>query len=1092
MVAVVILLCIGGRHAAGLTINAQFDATITSATNALAIETTINEALRTYETLFSDPFTITIVFSSTNTGLGESSTSYQSDTYTDFLSKLTADATTASDTTALAHLPAGPNNPVNGNVNIQTTLADAKALGIFVSGTSPVATVYLNMGLMNVSRSGVQNPSDYDLTSVVEHEVDEVLGISSSLVNGSNGQAAPTGPINPIDLFRYDASGNRSYTTSSNAQAFLSIDGTTDLAQFNQISGTSSAGDFGDYNSYTPPAHPQVQDAYGTPGVILNIGTAEKTSLDVIGYNLLTNLTWDPALSGTTYASDGAGMWTTSGSSVWFNSTQDVAWNNGSVPNAQFGSTNMISGTSYTVTLGSAIMVGTLIFADQAYTLTSSSNALTINGGIIAVANAAVNAQVIMSGDNGWDVVGGAQLTVGGNVSGGFLLTKQGPGTLALSGSNSYGGGTKVQEGILTMQSSNALPSGGNVNVSGGALDLNGHSATIGNLTFGDGLTSIAASFQDSGATRGSATLNGNITYVGTAVNYFPAATISANLLLASGTHQITSADNYYANNYDIVLSGTMGGAGGIEKDGMNYVALNAANNYTGLTTVNNGWLFLTVANAIPSASDLVVNSPGVLSLNPTGAQTGITLGNYNQSVGSLSGNGQIVLGSATLAVGNNNSSTTFSGGIQGTGGLTKTGTGTLNIASALGYTGTTTINAGALEIVSGGQMATGVITGSSGGVLVYNIASSPLLANTITGAVGLTQAGSGTLFVSGSNSYTGTTTISGGYLCLGYNTSMGSLGTGSVVNNTGLYLYHSSSFILSNAISGSGFLFQQGQGAAILTGSNSYGGGVTIYSGTLQIGNGGTTGSLSNSTTVYGYAGTTLVFDRSDNVSFGNLTGGSMGVMQSGSGTLTLTAASNGYSGPTTVNSGTLLVSGNISGSTTTAAGGTVGGTGTMGAVSILSGAAIMGGSTGSVGHLSTGNLSLASGGAFVMQLSGTSAAQYDQVDVAGSVTLSGSAQISLLGFTPVIGETFYAILNDGTDAVSGGGFSNAVGNVITSGGWEYTVNYAANGDSGTSGNDVSFTVLAAIPEPGTMGAILAGVTMLAGCTRVRRRKAR
>lgn len=431
------LIFLGIRPAMALTINPVFDSSITSATNAAEIETTIDEVIRTYESLFSNPIDVSVTFVSTNTGLGLNETSYVTDTYTDFLAKLTADQSTAYNVTALAHLPAGPDNPVNGNPDIDVTQANAEALGIFSPNTA-ASTIYLNTSLMDVSRTIPIQPTQYDLFYIVEHELDEVLGTSSSLVNGSNGDPAPTGPIFAMDLFRYDQNGNRSYTTSSNAEAFLSIDGTTDLAQYNQISNTAYPGDFGDYDSYTQPAVPQVQDAYGTPGVTLNLGPPEEISLNVVGYGLLTSVTWDPSRSGTSNPPDGAGTWTTGGSNVWFNSSSDAAWSNGGT--AQFGSTSSISTTQYTVTLGSNITVGTLIFTNQTYTLSSSTNSLTIADGIISVANAVVASPVILSGDNGWDAVGAALLTVSGNVSGGYLLSKQGPGMLALGGSNSYSG----------------------------------------------------------------------------------------------------------------------------------------------------------------------------------------------------------------------------------------------------------------------------------------------------------------------------------------------------------------------------------------------------------------------------------------------------------------------------------------------------------------------------------------------------------------------------------------------------------------------------------------------------------------------------
>jgi autotransporter-associated beta strand protein len=737
-----------------------------------------------------------------------------------------------------------------------------------------------------------------------------------------------------------------------------------------------------------------------------------------------------------------------------------------------------------------------MTFADQNYTVSTTGSAqLTVNSGIIAVSNATLTSassnQLILGGDNAWDAVGSAVLTVTADVSGPFALTKQGPGTLALDATNTYTGATTVQEGTLTLNSSSALPTGGNVIVSGGVLDLNGHSPTIGNLTFGDGLSTLAATFGDGAAVQGSATLNGNITYSWTiGTSYFPAATLSANLLLASGTHQITTADSSISANYDIVISGTMGGSGGIEKDGVNYIALAAANTYSGPTAINNGWLFLTAADAIPSNSDIIVNSPGVLSLNPTNTQTGVTTGNYNQSAGSLAGNGQIELGSATLAVGNDNSSTAYSGSIFGSGGLTKTGTGTLTISSALSYTGTTFINSGAIQISTNGGLS-GVVSGSNGGILIYNWGSnSVLMSNTLTGGVGLTQAGSGGLYVTGASSYTGTTSISSGAIYIGDGSTTGSLGTGPVVNNGTLYFYRSNSFTVSNAISGSGNLYQDGAGTVTLTGSNSYLGSTLLASGFFQLGNGGATGSLPGSSTVQGNSGTGLVFDRSDNITLGNSIISGIGVTQSGSGSVTLTAAES-YTGPTTVTSGSLVINGSISGSPTTVSGGTLGGNGTLGSVSVLSGGAILPATSGTVGLLSLGNFSLASGATFDIQLdgttgTGTAAVSYDELKTAGTVTLGGAVQLSIMsGFTPVIGDVFYAILNDSSDTVSGT-FSNAVGDTLTfPGGYIYTVNYAASGYS--TSNDVSFT-LTAIPEPSLPASLATGLLLLAGYFRIRR----
>jgi hypothetical protein len=113
--------------------------------------------------------------------------------------------------------------------------------------------------------------------------MDEVLGLGSAL-------PSLTDPF-PEDLFRYDSSGNRNFTTSGD-DAYFSLDGTNLLARFNQ----DSSGDYGDWwsiGSHTP----QVQDAFATPGATPNLGV-ELTALDVVGYDLVPTLTIIPAGAG--------------------------------------------------------------------------------------------------------------------------------------------------------------------------------------------------------------------------------------------------------------------------------------------------------------------------------------------------------------------------------------------------------------------------------------------------------------------------------------------------------------------------------------------------------------------------------------------------------------------------------------------------------------------------------------------------------------------------------------------------------------------------------------------------------------------------
>jgi hypothetical protein len=236
----------------------------------------ISNAILVYQTKFSDNVTVNITFAEMSSGLGMSSTLYSPVLYSDFYNAIVGDSKTTNDVIALAHIPLnGGNDPVDNNIYVHVTTANQRAIGIpFDPGID--GTIYVNMALINIDRVSI-NPSKYDLMAVVSHEIDEVLGTTSSL--------GPSGPelySRPADLFRYNSAGARTYTTAGD-DAWFSIDGTTRLVPFNQDSG----GDYGDWKSKPPFVHtPRVQDAYGTPGAIPNLGV-ELTFLDVIGWDLV-------------------------------------------------------------------------------------------------------------------------------------------------------------------------------------------------------------------------------------------------------------------------------------------------------------------------------------------------------------------------------------------------------------------------------------------------------------------------------------------------------------------------------------------------------------------------------------------------------------------------------------------------------------------------------------------------------------------------------------------------------------------------------------------------------------------------------------
>jgi autotransporter-associated beta strand protein len=222
-------------------------------------------------------------------------------------------------------------------------------------------------------------------------------------------------------------------------------------------------------------------------------------------------------------------------------------------------------------------------------------------------------------------------------------------------------------------------------------------------------------------------------------------------------------------------------------------------------------------------------------------------------------------------------------GAVTGTTALTKQGTGTLVVLTNNTYSGGTTVSAGTLQVGNGGT--TGAIGSGdlvNNGAVVFNRSDNVTLAGNVSGTGTLSKLGANTLTVGGAYTPTGDTALAGGTLAL----------------------TNGASYTVGGAITGAGGLAKSGPGTLTLAGNNTYTGGTTVTGGGVQVGSGGTTGTLAGPVSLA--ASTTLSFNRSDAATFPGDVSGAGGLAQLGAGTTTLTGNLT-YTGPTAVTAGTL-----------------------------------------------------------------------------------------------------------------------------------------------------------------------------------------
>ena len=553
---------------------------------------------------------------------------------------------------------------------------------------------------------------------------------------------------------------------------------------------------------------------------------------------------------------------------------------------------------------------------------------------------------------------------------------------------------------------------------------------------------------------------------------------LSASLMLAfSPAHAVQVFDIPLTQTFSGVISGTES----VTKSGVGTLTFTGANTYTGGTIITAGTLQIgdggttgSIVGNVTNNAALIFNRSNYMgfagnisgsgSLTKLGAGTLQLTGNNSYTGGTTVSGGWLYLGDSltkgyivgNVSLANNaglsfyNSGNTFDGVISGNGRVEKNGVGTLTLTNANTYTGGTTIQQGTLVIGAGGT--TGSIVGNvtNTGTLAFNRSDNTSFAGLISGSGSLIKSGSNTLTLTGANSYTGVTTIQGGTLQIGNGGTTGSI-AGNVANAGNLVFNRSDSSIFAGAISGNGNLTKLGAGTLTFTGANTYTGGTTLSSGTLQIGNGGTTGTLAGNVANAG----ALVFNRSDSSTFSGIVSGGGSLTKLGAGTLTLNGA-NTHTGGTTISGGTLeiglygAIPGNVVNNgtlafnaqntyVTTIVGGVVsgsgsllksgGGTGTH--TVVLTGAnTYTGGTTVSAGVLSIGNGGTT--GSIVGNVVNNATLAFNRSDntsFAGIISGSGGVTKSGAGTLTVTGNNTYT----GTTNIQGGALQ--IGNGGTTG---------------------------------------------------------
>lgn len=681
-----------------------------------------------------------------------------------------------------------------------------------------------------------------------------------------------------------------------------------------------------------------------------------------------STLTWNPESVTYSGAIDGAGAFT-------LNATGETLICSGT--HTYSGPTSIVAGRLQGATLNGLSGSSAFTIASPGELSLTASNSIGSLSGLSGTVNLGGGSTLTTGGDSTNTSFAGAIIGAGGQ------LVKTGTGTFILSGtSNSYSGGTTIAQGAVEAIANGAFGSGAifltddgtslilndgitltapnNIGLPGNAsfkgyFSINSGTATIQSIIqapgqlvkTGSGILVLSATGSDySGGTEvdvGRLVLAAS-SNLATSIGPIGSGTLTmhnAEVALSSGISienaiSLPDTGTFIVDSGTAIFAGSISGVGSMIKSGGGTLNLSGSNPFEGAVDVSNGILQFGSDNPFSDSTFVVLDASGTLDLN-----------DHSKTIGTLSGAGNVDLGTGTLSI--NSGDTTYSGIITGTGQVELGGAGgtVFQFSGQSTYSGTTTLRT--TEQLTLNVSSTGSVTSGPVGVGTLSVEDSctitlgdgVTIANTLdfTGTMLLSIAGgntgtlsgvlqgtggnilttgAGTLVMSGSNTYTGGAVLGSGAVILASDSALGSgdalLGTVLVGVNNGISVSNNMGIVntgtfligtgntgtLSGALTGTGSLVKEGAGVLVLSGTNStYSGSTGISAGTLQAGTANAF-SLNSAVSLENVSGAILSLDGHNNT-IATLSGGgnSGGNVSLGSGNLTFgTAADTSYAG--------------------------------------------------------------------------------------------------------------------------------------------------------------------------------------------------